>query len=235
MSLDPRVKEERGKLAAVIRKDVHRILTASQRAILIEMVNAWYAHRGFEGYIHPGKTRLAKRCGVSARTAKYALSRLRDLKFIVAVANLSGRNEHGANAPTYYTVSLRRIYMEMASARQVKAMLAAEEIGGRGAIFGYTGGNAFPPMGGQKLPPVYNTSEIENPWIGNIAQTSEALPFGEADFPSQEETGFKVEANTLTPELIQPGRVLSKGNLGEVVPTWARESAVVLPFVRRAS
>jgi hypothetical protein len=234
MSLDPRVKEERGKLAAVIRKDVHRILTASQRAILIEMVNAWYAHRGFEGYIHPGKARLTKRCATSRASVTRALARLRELQFISAIANLNGRTDAGSNAPTYYTVNLRGIFVGMATPRQVKAMLATEKMSGRGLIFGMSGAQKNSGLAAH-FEPQYNNPHIENPWIGNIAQTSETLPFGEADFPSQEETGFKVEGNTLTPELIQPGRVLSKGNLGDVVPTWARESAVVLPFVRRAS
>jgi hypothetical protein len=191
MSLDPRVKEERGKLAAVIRKDVHRILTASQRAILIEMVNAWYAHRGFEGYIHPGKTRLAKRCGVSARTAKYALSRLRDLKFIVAVANLSGRNEHGANAPTYYTVSLRRIYMEMASARQVKAMLAAEEIGGRGAIFGYTGATPSPRWGGKNCPQYITPLRLKIPGLETSLKQAKPCHLERLIFPARKKQGLR--------------------------------------------
>jgi len=89
----------------VVREAIRKSgFTKSERDIITAMVNLWFYHKsGPKGYIHPGRTKLAKKARCSIRTVSACLTKLRASGVVKAVANPNGEGQH----PTYYTVNLR--------------------------------------------------------------------------------------------------------------------------------
>jgi hypothetical protein len=98
--------DEQRHIRKVIRR-IHRDdLTKSQRDVLMILVNTWFYHEnGPKPYIHLGIKRIAKKAGCSEPTAKRAMSVLRDLRIINAIAYLRG----GTGCATRYTIDTKRI------------------------------------------------------------------------------------------------------------------------------
>jgi len=85
-----------------VRADVRKgPFTKSERDVVLAFVNHWFQHRKSpKGFVHPGRTKLAKRAGVSIATVKRTLAMLRDNGAIVPVGYLEGL--HGK--ATEYTI-----------------------------------------------------------------------------------------------------------------------------------
>lgn len=65
--------------------------TKSERDVLRAFIDHWLYHRKLsQGVVYPGRKRLAKKAGVTARTVTSALALFRACGMIVAVARLGG-------------------------------------------------------------------------------------------------------------------------------------------------
>lgn len=84
---------------SVIRKAKREMLTKSERDVLLVVVNLWFYHKcGRDGFIHPGRNKIAKRADVSVVTVARALARLRAYGFVDAVDYAKG----GRKATRYF-------------------------------------------------------------------------------------------------------------------------------------
>ena len=80
-------------------------LSPTDRLILQDLVNLWFAHRNEDGFIHPGRGRLAKSANVSIATVKRSLCRFRDAGLITAIDHARG----GGHFATRYVVDFGAI------------------------------------------------------------------------------------------------------------------------------
>ena len=76
--------------------------TKGQRDVVLAICNLWFHHKGGEGFIHPGREKLAKRSGVSVRTVASTLALLRSCHAVSPVSNLRG----GYGKSTRYVVDI---------------------------------------------------------------------------------------------------------------------------------
>lgn len=78
-----REAERQRYVRSIIRKTKRNTLTKAERDVLLTMVNLWFYHKcGPNGFIHPGRSKIAKRADVSVVTVARALARLRAYGFI---------------------------------------------------------------------------------------------------------------------------------------------------------
>lgn len=74
--------------------------TKSERSVLIKCVNLWFCHRGKTGYIEPSHDKLERSLGLSERTVRRAISKLRDFGIVTLLAGGRGRGrtaKYGVN------------------------------------------------------------------------------------------------------------------------------------------
>ena len=76
--------------------------TKSQRDVTLAVANLWFHHKSGDGFIHPGRDKLAKRAKVHVKTVSRTLEILRDAKAIKPVSNLRG----GYGKSTRYVVDI---------------------------------------------------------------------------------------------------------------------------------
>lgn len=97
-----REAERQRYVRSIIRKIKRDVLTKAERDVLMVLVNLWFYHKGGpNGFIHPGRKKIAKRANVSVVTVARALSRLRDYGVIDATMY-----EKGGRKATRYLVDI---------------------------------------------------------------------------------------------------------------------------------
>lgn len=90
---------------SIIRKIKREKLTKAERDVLMVMVNLWFYHKcGPNGFIHPGREKIAKRSDVSVVTVSRSLATLKGFGVIT-----STEYEHGGRKSTRYFVDIDRI------------------------------------------------------------------------------------------------------------------------------
>ena len=72
-----REAERQRYVRSIIRKIKRNVLTKAERDVLMVMVNLWFYHKGGpDGFVHPGRKKIAKRANTSVVTVSRSLARL---------------------------------------------------------------------------------------------------------------------------------------------------------------
>lgn len=87
----------------IIREAVNKgPFTKSERDVTLAMVNHWFHHRkGRNGFIHPGREKIAKRAKVTVKTVSRTFAVLRAAGILMPISGVFG----GGNQSTRYTVN----------------------------------------------------------------------------------------------------------------------------------
>lgn len=97
------VKNEAAQRRAMTRLCQKVPLPHARRAVLQAVVSIWWSHG--KGVVHPGVSAIARKAGVSKRTAQYAMRDLEALGIVVPVAHRAGgRQGDGRGIATEFTV-----------------------------------------------------------------------------------------------------------------------------------
>lgn len=140
-------------------------LTKSERDVTLALLNLWLHHRnGPKKCIHPGRSVLAKKAGVSEKTVSRTLAALRDGNVLRVVSRLRGEGQK----PTEYRLSTK--WLLVFCGADLPEWMDADLVPSAPQVVGHLAhhlGPECPTTGGTKCPTDKDTVwAIPSQWLG---------------------------------------------------------------------